>query len=115
MFYFHSKNIPSTELQGYTLLKNMIYMVSLKNIITNGKESLPKKEGIRFSHISAWENEPHDAPNTPTAFKVETEPHHHHYVPGERKYRKENYDVRTLEADFEFVAHFITSGEEYTL
>lgn len=76
------------------------------------KRIIPK-QGIRFSHISAWENEPHDAPNTPTAFKVATEPHHHHHVPGERKHRQANYNIHTLEAALEFVAHFIVSSEEY--
>ncbi len=74
------------------------------------KRIIPK-EGIALSHISAWENEPHDAPNTPVQFEVETEPHHH--VPAERKYRKENYNVRTLKAAFEFIDHYIMSGDEY--
>lgn len=76
------------------------------------KRIIPK-EGINFSHISAWENEPHDAPNTPAAFKIETEPHQHHHIPGKRNYRKENYDIHTLEAAFEFIARFIMSGDEY--
>ncbi|MCJ7841671.1 DUF6516 family protein [Lederbergia sp. NSJ-179] len=76
------------------------------------KRIMPKT-GIIFSHISAWENEPHDAPNTPGEYLVETEPHHHHHVPGDRKRRKENYDVLTLEAAFKFVSPYIRSGEEY--
>ncbi len=73
---------------------------------------IPKK-GIRFSHISAWENEPHNAPNTPKEDKVDSEPHHHHHVPGDRKCRKDNFDVQTLEAAFAFIAKYIESGEEY--
>ncbi|MHA6261444.1 toxin-antitoxin system TumE family protein [Sporosarcina sp. CAU 1771] len=76
------------------------------------KRIIPK-EGIMFSHISAWENEPHDAPNTPEEYIVVTEPHHHHYIPGERRHRKANYDIRTLEAAFKFVAQYIESGKEY--
>lgn len=76
------------------------------------KRIIPKT-GIIFSHISAWENEPHDAPNTPSEYLVETEPHHHHHVPGDRKRRKENYDVLTLGDAFKFVCLYIRSGEEY--
>lgn len=71
------------------------------------------KQGIRFSHITAWENEPHDTPDTSEEFKVATEPHHHHYIPGARKRRKENYNIRTLKAAFQFVAPYIESGSEY--
>lgn len=76
------------------------------------KRIIPK-EGIMFSHISAWENESHGDPNTPAKYLVKTEPHHHHYKPGDRKARKENYNTRTLEAVFEFVAIYIRSGNEY--
>lgn len=71
------------------------------------------KKGIMFSHISAWENEPHEASNTPDEYLVVTEPHHHHHIPGNRKQRKANYDIRTLEAAFKFVAVYIRSGKEY--
>lgn len=76
------------------------------------KRIIPK-QGILFSHISAWENEPHDASNTPDAYKVATEPHHHHHIPGARKHRKENYDVRTLETAFKFVVPYLEGGKEY--
>lgn len=76
------------------------------------KRIIPK-EGIMFSHISAWENEPHDAPHTPDEYLVVTEPHHHHHIPGKRKHRKANCYVWTLEAAFEFVAPYIRSGKEY--
>lgn len=66
-----------------------------------------------FSHISAWENEPHDSPDTPFEYLVETAPHHHHHIPGKRKHRIANYHIRTLEKAFEFVAEYIRSGEEY--
>jgi len=76
------------------------------------KRIIPK-EGIMFSHISAWENEAHDNPNTPEAYLTATEPHHHHHVPGERIHRKANYNIRTLEASFKFIAYYIRSGKEY--
>ncbi|UOQ95640.1 hypothetical protein MUO14_07965 [Halobacillus shinanisalinarum] len=44
---------------------------------------------------------------------METEPHHHHYDPTDRKKRKENYNVRTLKQAFEFVSYYLESGEEY--
>jgi len=71
------------------------------------------KQGILFSHISAWENETHDASNTPTSYLVETEPHHHHHIPGNRKLRTENEETRTLLAVFKFIARYIRSGDEY--
>lgn len=76
------------------------------------KRIIPK-EGIVYSHISAWENEPHADINTPIDFIVKTEPHHHHHVPGERRKRKENYNTRSLETVFKFVAHYIRTEEEY--
>lgn len=75
------------------------------------KRIIPK-QGVKYSHISAWENERHNKPDTPEKFIVETDPHHHH-IPGDRSQRKENYHYRTLDAVFNFVAHYIRSGEEY--
>lgn len=72
------------------------------------------KKGNHAGHITAWENEPHDSPNTPTKYRVATEPHHHHHVPFDRRQRKENYDVRTLNDAFSKVAEFIRSGKPYT-
>ncbi|SET40441.1 hypothetical protein SAMN05216389_110135 [Oceanobacillus limi] len=71
------------------------------------------KMGKLFHHISAWENEPHDAPWTPGKYKVKSEPHHHHHVPGNRDQRKENWDILTLDNAFSFVAHYIRSRDEY--
>lgn len=76
------------------------------------KTLIPKK-GIRFSHISAWENEPHNGPNTLDKYKVTSEPHHHHHVPGDRKQRQENFHVHTLDAAFAFIKEYIESGNEY--
>lgn len=76
------------------------------------KRIIPK-QGIMFSHISAWENESHDAPNTPTSYLVETEPHHHQHVPGNRTLRIENKETRTLIAVFKFISKYIRSGKEY--
>lgn len=81
------------------------------NTITSEKVLFQKKGGS-VAHISAWENEPHDALDTPARFIVKTEPHHHH-IPGERRHRIENYDIRTLEAAFEFIAQYIITGKEY--
>ncbi|MGD6796287.1 hypothetical protein [Metabacillus indicus] len=71
------------------------------------------KQGVLFSHISAWENEPHDDPKTPEKYKVNSEPHHHHHIPGDRHQRKDNYDVQTLKSAFAFVSRYIESGSEY--
>ncbi|GAE94930.1 hypothetical protein JCM21714_4130 [Gracilibacillus boraciitolerans JCM 21714] len=68
--------------------------------------------GKLYHNISAWKNEPHDASWTPEKFKIKSEPHHHHHVPGDREQRKENWDILTLEDAFSFVAHNIHSGEE---
>lgn len=70
--------------------------------------------GIQTSHISSWGNEPHDAAWTPEEFRVETEPHHHHYDPNDRRKRRENWHVRTLRDALLFVKHYIDSNEEYT-
>ncbi|GAE94932.1 hypothetical protein JCM21714_4132 [Gracilibacillus boraciitolerans JCM 21714] len=71
------------------------------------------KMGKLYHHISAWENEPHDASWTREKFKIKSESHHHHHVPGDREQRKENWDTLTLDDAFSFVAHYIHSGEEY--
>ena len=71
------------------------------------------KHGKHLKHISAWENEPHDAEGTPGVFRVESEPHHHHHVPGDRNLRKENWDVWTLDDAFAFIREYIETGKEY--
>lgn len=71
------------------------------------------KSGIQMSHISGWGNDPHDAEWTPEEYKVKTEPHHHHYDPKDRKKRRENYDVRTLEQVFAFVTEYLDNRKEY--
>lgn len=76
------------------------------------KRIIPKK-GVIFSHISAWENEPHSDENTPSEYIVKTEPHHHHHIPGDRKQRQANENIRSLEAVFEYVAPYIRHGIEY--
>lgn len=77
------------------------------------KKILPKA-GVSSSHICGWGNDPHNAPNTPDEYKVDTEPHHHHYDPKDRKHRKNNFRVRTVEDVFDFVVPYILSGKEYT-
>lgn len=71
------------------------------------------KHGKHLKHISAWENEPHDAEGTPEMFRIESEPHHHHHVPGDRNLRKENWDVWTLDDAFAFIREYIETGKEY--
>ncbi|GAA0603797.1 hypothetical protein GCM10009001_21080 [Virgibacillus siamensis] len=71
--------------------------------------------GVRFHHISGWGNDSHDSEWTPDEYKIETEPHHHHYDPNDRRKRKENYDVRTLYEVFQFVSYYIESGKPYTI
>jgi len=72
------------------------------------------KMGIQTSHISGWGNDSHHAVTTPEEYKVKTEPHHHHYDPSDRKKRRENYDVRSLQQVFKFVASYLDSGLQYT-
>lgn len=71
------------------------------------------KMGIKLSHISSWGNDPHEAEWTPKQYRVASEPHHH-YDPTDRKKRRENYHVRTLNQAFAFVAKYLESREEYT-
>ncbi|UJL46758.1 hypothetical protein KFZ58_02035 [Virgibacillus sp. NKC19-16] len=78
----------------------------------NWKIIIPKKS-IQLSHISGWGNDPHNAEWTPDEFKIETEPHHHHYDPHDRTKRRANYDVRSLEQAFNFIKKYIETGKEY--
>jgi len=74
---------------------------------------LVPKLGNGPGHITAWENDPHDKPNTRRKYRVATEPHHHHHVPFDRSKRKENYDVRTMDDAFSIVADYIRNGKPY--
>lgn len=69
--------------------------------------------GVQTNHISSWGNDSHDAEWTPEEYRIKSEPHHHHHVPGDRKKRKENWDVRTLEQAFRFVQHYLETTEQY--
>lgn len=71
------------------------------------------KKGKHYKHISAWENEPHDAEWTSAEFIVMSEPHHHHHVPCDRRKRKENWNVWTLDDAFAFIQEYIETGKEY--
>ncbi len=71
------------------------------------------KMGVQGYHISAWGNEPHNDPKTPSELIVESEPHHHHHVPGDWHRRQANWTVWTLAEAFEFVAYYIRSEQEY--
>lgn len=76
------------------------------------KRIIPRA-GIQSSHISGWGNDPHDAEWTPDEYKVTTEPHHHHYDPTDRKKRRENFDIRSLESVFRFIIPYLETGKEY--
>ncbi|MEX2105062.1 MAG: hypothetical protein WD907_07035 [Bacilli bacterium] len=69
--------------------------------------------GKHLKHISAWENERHDDPNTPDKYKVETEPHHHHHVPGDRSKRHENRDTYALKSVLKVVEPYIINNKSY--
>lgn len=44
---------------------------------------------------------------------MNSEPHHHHHIPGDRQQRQDNFDIHTLESAIAFIAMYIESGEEY--
>ncbi len=66
-----------------------------------------------FREIIDSTHERHDDPNTPDKYKIETEPHHHHYVPGDRSKRQENRDTRTLKSVLKVVEHYIINNKSY--
>ncbi|WP_353949062.1 DUF6516 family protein [Sporolactobacillus sp. Y61] len=70
-------------------------------------------KGIQLSHIISWGNEPHDAPGTAPSLKTKTEPHHCHYCPNDRRLRRENYTVRSLDMAFTFIAYYIKNDDPY--
>lgn len=56
-------------------------------------------------HISCWENEhPHG---------LETDPHHHHHVPGDRSQKQENFNTRDLEKALSIVEEYILENKQY--
>jgi len=81
-----------------------LYSYSWKRIIPT--------QGIQFSHISSWGNDPHPPETTPQHLQVTTEPHHHHYDPDQRSKRKSSY-IRSLDQVFMYVAYYIETGEVY--
>jgi hypothetical protein len=106
------KEHPVHGITGIHVIENYDDNGHVRKYSYQWKVIIPKM-GIQSYHISAWGNEPHDDPNTPEEFKVESEPHHHHHVPKDWRKRKRNWSVWTLEEAFEFVAHYIRSGQEY--
>lgn len=56
-------------------------------------------------NISAWENE--------HSHGLDSDPHHHHHVPYDRKPVQNNHSIRTLEDAFKVIVHYITSGNNY--
>lgn len=70
-----------------------------------------KNDGSKQTkHISAWGNEPHTGHR-----KVEnTEPFHHHHIPGNLAERKDCYHIRNLRDVLEFVEEFIIYKQEYS-
>ena len=69
-----------------------------------------EKNRKKPGHISAWENEEHEVPHS---VKIETIPHHHHYVPGDRTQVQNNRSIRNLNVFFETIEPYIVSGIEY--
>lgn len=57
-------------------------------------------------NISAWENEHNHG--------VETDPHHNHHVPFDRKPVRANYNVRSIEDAFNAVMPYIIEKKTYT-
>ncbi|ACT02927.1 DUF6516 family protein [Paenibacillus sp. JDR-2] len=84
----------------------------VKNYSYSWKIIVPKL-GVQLNHISSWGNDAHNDPNTPNKFRVESEPHHHHHIPGNRSERTENWDVHTLHDAFHFIQHYLESGKKY--
>lgn len=56
-------------------------------------------------NISAWENE--------HSHGLDSDPHHHHHVPYDRKPVQNNHSVRTLEDALEVIVPYIRSGQNY--
>lgn len=57
-------------------------------------------------NISSWENE-HDHSG------LETNPHHHYYVPGDRHPVQNNDSIRDLDHALSVIKNFIVSGNPY--
>lgn len=67
-----------------------------------------EKNRTKPGHISAWENEPHETPHG-----LETDPHHHHHVPGDRSKLQGNFNTRDLEKALSVVEEYILENKEY--
>jgi Family of unknown function (DUF6516) len=67
-----------------------------------------EKNRTKPGHISAWENEHHDVPHG-----LDTDPHHHHHVPGDRTQVQENRNVRDLDAALSSVEEYISNNKPY--
>lgn len=64
-----------------------------------------EKNSSRPGHISAWEDEhPH---------RLDTDPHHHHHVPGSRSRVQDNYHTRDLRSVLMVVKEYIDENKEY--
>ncbi|UOQ86845.1 DUF6516 family protein [Gracilibacillus salinarum] len=84
----------------------------VKKYMYQWKIIIPKK-GKHKQHITAWGNDPHAEKNTPPELHFKSEPHHHHYIPGDWNKRKDNWEVWSLDDALHFVAYYIRSGKEY--
>lgn len=67
-----------------------------------------EKNNTKPGHISAWENEHHNIPHG-----LDTDPHHHHHVPGDRTQLQANYRTRELEIALERVEEYIVHNKQY--
>ncbi|MNQ97902.1 hypothetical protein D3C85_1135700 [compost metagenome] len=109
---FPLKEHPEHGITGLHAVENYNEAGYVKLYQYHWKIIIPKM-GVQLNHISGWGNDPHNAEWTPEKYRVKTEPHHHHYDPNDRKKRTDNYDVRTLEAAFKFIAPYFDSGYPY--
>lgn len=93
---FPLKKHPVHGITGLLAVENYSEAGFIRKYQYNWKIIIPKM-GVLKSHITSWGNDPHSDPDTPAEFIVETEPHHQHYDPDDRRKRTSSYRIRTLE------------------
>ncbi|MFJ7890558.1 DUF6516 family protein [Lysinibacillus xylanilyticus] len=96
-------------------LKSSFYgetQLRVREWFENGKKNQYRysweKNNKKTGHISAWENEHHRIPHN-----VQSAPHHHHHIPGDRDKLQETWTIRDLESVLSVVEGFIISGKPY--
>lgn len=70
------------------LMQFLMSLVTFYNLIQDHWKIIIPKMGVKYHHISGWGNDPHETKGTPRDYRIETEPHHHHYDPNDRRKRK---------------------------